>query len=339
MSLLEHGVYRQLIDMYYLNESPLTADLNQLCRKLCARNQEEKDSVEIILNEFFQLTDSGWSHKRCDEEIEDYSIQNEDNRAREDNEKERMRRHRDERKRLFAELREKGQIPKWDIAIDQLRDLHKQYCNQSLTLKEHTCNAPVTEQEHFCNAPATAITKEPINQQPVTNNHKPIKPKDLTYGVSGSNEPSTPSVPEGVKISLNPVQKIKTAIKNNNKDLSPSHETWQAYSDAYEKRHGAKPVRNATVNAQIIQFIKRIGYEESPHVAEFYVYHNNAFYVQKMHTVGLLLADAEKLRTEWVTKKTMTNTQARQADRKQNTANVFNQLIEENRAKANVTTI
>lgn len=171
LSLLEHGVYRQLLDIYYLNESPLNADLNQIFRKLCARSQEEKDSVEIILNEFFQLTDSGWSHKRCDEEIEDYSsIQNEDNRAREDNEKERMRRHRDERKRLFAELREKGQIPKWDIAIDQLRALHKQYCNQPLTLKEYTCNAPVTEQEHFCNEPATAITKEPINQEPLTIN-------------------------------------------------------------------------------------------------------------------------------------------------------------------------
>jgi len=138
--------------------------------------------------------------------------------------------------------------------------------------------------------------------------------------------------PEGVKISPPSVPKIKSRI---NKDLSPSHETWQAYSDSYERRYKAKPVRNATVNAQISSFIKRIGFDEAPMVAEFYVYHNNSFYVQKMHTVGLLLADAEKLRTEWVTKNTMTNTQARQADKTQARGNVFNKLIEE--AKANAT--
>ena len=123
--------------------------------------------------------------------------------------------------------------------------------------------------------------------------------------------------------------------KNNNKDLTPSHETWQAYSDAYELRYKAKPVRNATVNAQLSAFIKRIGFDESPLVAEFFVHHNNQFYVQKMHTVGLLLADAEKLRTEWATRRQVTSTQARQADRKQSTANVFNKLIEEQRALKN----
>jgi len=139
--------------------------------------------------------------------------------------------------------------------------------------------------------------------------------------------------PEGVKISPPTVPKIKSSRFN--KDLSPSHETWQAYSDAYERRYKAKPVRNATVNGQISSFIKRIGFDEAPMVAEFYVYHNNSFYVQKMHTVGLLLADAEKLRTEWATKSTMTNTQARQADKTQARGNVFNKLIEE--AKANAT--
>ena len=53
-----------------------------------------------------------------------------------------------------------------------------------------------------------------------------------------------------------------------------------------------------------------------------------------MHTVGLLLADAEKLRTEWATKTTVTQTQARQADKTQARGNVFNKLIEEARANA-----
>lgn len=151
-------------------------------------------------------------------------------------------------------------------------------------------------------------------------------------------KPQTGTVfPEGVKISPPPPQKIKSiSSKNSNKDLSPSHETWAAYSNAYFSRYGTEPVRNATVNAQISSFIKRIGFDESPHVASFFVHHNNQFYVQKMHTVGLLLADAEKLRTEWATKKTVTNTQARQADKKQSNANVFNQLIDEYRNKGKI---
>lgn len=82
---------------------------------------------------------------------------------------------------------------------------------------------------------------------------------------------------------------------------SQSAATWEAYRAAYVGRYGAEPVRNATVNGQIAQFVSRIGAEESPLVAEFYVQHNEAFYKRGGHAVGLMLKDAEKLRMEWVT--------------------------------------
>lgn len=72
LSLLEHGVYRQLIDMYYLSETPIPKETQQVFRRLSARTQEEQIAVEIILNEFFLLTDDGWAHKRCDAEIDLY---------------------------------------------------------------------------------------------------------------------------------------------------------------------------------------------------------------------------------------------------------------------------
>lgn len=72
LSLLEHGVYRQLMDMYYLSESPIPKETQQVFRRLSARTQEEQNAVEIILNEFFELTDDGWTHKRCDVEIASY---------------------------------------------------------------------------------------------------------------------------------------------------------------------------------------------------------------------------------------------------------------------------
>ena len=80
LSLLEHGVYRQLLDMYYLSESPIPRETQQVIRRLSARTQEEINAVEIILNEFFSLTDDGWIHKRCDMEIADYRHKAENSR-------------------------------------------------------------------------------------------------------------------------------------------------------------------------------------------------------------------------------------------------------------------
>jgi len=108
------------------------------------------------------------------------------------------------------------------------------------------------------------------------------------------------------------VEKTKSSEGVSN-ETKPSG-AWVSYSIAYEKRYGTKPVRNATINSQLSGFVKRIGIEEAPMVAEFYLTHNDAFYLKSMHPVGLLLKDAEKLRTEWVTGKKMTNTSARLAE-------------------------
>lgn len=80
LSLLEHGVYRQLLDMYYLSELPIPRETQQVMRRLSARSEEEKNAVEIILNEFFTSTNDGWIHKRCDVEIADYRHKAENSR-------------------------------------------------------------------------------------------------------------------------------------------------------------------------------------------------------------------------------------------------------------------
>ncbi len=98
-------------------------------------------------------------------------------------------------------------------------------------------------------------------------------------------------------------------------------ETFKAYASAYWDRYQTEPVVNAKVRSQIKQFVQRLPYEEAPLVAAFYVGHPSAFYVRKGHDVGSLLADAEKLRTEWVTNRSMTDTQARQGDRMAANAN------------------
>lgn len=106
-----------------------------------------------------------------------------------------------------------------------------------------------------------------------------------------------------------------------------SAEVWASYSKAYEARYGVPPVRNASVNAQLARVVGKLGAEEAPHVAAWYVSSQSGLYVAAMHSTALLLRDAEKLRTEWATGRQMTSTQAIQADRTQTNANAFAGLI------------
>lgn len=109
--------------------------------------------------------------------------------------------------------------------------------------------------------------------------------------------------------------------------------TWAAFKAAYAMRYGVEPTQNATTNAQMANFVARVPVAEAPEIAAFYVGHNGAFYVRQKHPVGALCKDAEGLRTEWLSGRVVTDTEARQADRTQATGNVFAPLIAEARER------
>ncbi|EGQ60388.1 Replication protein 15 [Acidithiobacillus sp. GGI-221] len=109
-------------------------------------------------------------------------------------------------------------------------------------------------------------------------------------------------------------EKIATGVRKRTAvapEPAPTTATWEAYSQAYQKRYGTEPVRNQKVNGQLSNLVKRLGQDEAPAVAAFFVNHNGLFYVRGMHQVDLLLRDAEKLRTEWVTRQQPVNRQPR----------------------------
>lgn len=72
LSLIEDAVYSRLLRRYYAEEAPLVNDMAQLCRWVGARSDEEKDAVEVVVNEFFVLHDGYWHNKRADREIDAY---------------------------------------------------------------------------------------------------------------------------------------------------------------------------------------------------------------------------------------------------------------------------
>lgn len=80
LTFIQHGAYRQLIDQYYLNEAPLSLDLDVLCEDLLIRGDDEKKAVVFILGKFFDKTEVGYVHKRCDAVIEAFKAKSEKNR-------------------------------------------------------------------------------------------------------------------------------------------------------------------------------------------------------------------------------------------------------------------
>lgn len=135
-------------------------------------------------------------------------------------------------------------------------------------------------------------------------------------------------IPDGCGGASPPPRRKKLASDRGAKSASPSSQAWGEYSSSYSSRYGVEPVRNAKVNGQMAQFISRVGADEAPLIAGWYVGHQNGFYVRNMHSVDMLLKDAEKLRTEWATNRRMTNTQAQLADRTETNRGAFQHLIE-----------
>lgn len=111
---------------------------------------------------------------------------------------------------------------------------------------------------------------------------------------------------------------------------------WTAYRQAYIARYQQEPTRNVRVNAQLAKFAQLVPLDQAPEIAAFYVRHNKPWYVTKAHPVGLLLADAEGLRTQWLNGRTVTDTEARQGDRTAALGNVFQPLIEEARQRERI---
>ena len=155
----EDIAYRRMLDVYYLREKPLPIDVPAVARLV--RMRDSLEAVEAVLTEFFVLQDDGWHQERCDQEIVSMREKQAGSEARDEHEKNRMRRHRERRAEMFAWLRERGVVPAWDVSIKDLQRM----CNEHGMTPETRLQR---EQEEACNAPATAIptptpTPTPVN--------------------------------------------------------------------------------------------------------------------------------------------------------------------------------
>ncbi len=174
-----------------------------------------------------------------------------------------------------------------------------------------------------------------------------VIPKAVNVIPEGSEPSDRKAVKEvhtstSVSTSMSKPESTSILLPDESGAISPSTETelqsacratWKSYSDAYFHRYGVEPIRNAAVNTSIKGFVQKLPYNEAPHVAAFFVSHNDKFYVQKTHSVFLLLKDAEGLRTQWATGRSMTTSRATQLDRSASNLDSVNQAIEMMKAR------
>jgi len=119
-------------------------------------------------------------------------------------------------------------------------------------------------------------------------------------------------------------QTSQITTKSKTKSVPDSRATREVYNEFYKKRYGVEALINARTNSQLSQFVKAVGVEDAPEIARFYLHHNDAFYLKSTHSVGLMLRDAEKLRTEWLSGRKVTYQEARKAEERDG----YNSLIQ-----------
>lgn len=180
LSAREDGIYCRLLRKYYAKEKPLPTDVAQLQRWTRCRDDEDRQAVVAVLDEFFDLRGDGYHQKTCDEVLGAYRAGAPERKVKKANESNRADRHRLERSRLFEVLVASGLHASWNTGISELRALVEKTRSQThpaTALATVPVTAPVTTSNDPSTAPATPVTAS-HTQNPLTNTQEPKEEKE-----------------------------------------------------------------------------------------------------------------------------------------------------------------
>jgi hypothetical protein len=160
---------------------------------------------------------------------------------------------------------------------------------------------------------ATSETKKKSPRKP------PSKPEALSSTLKQTEAECSTSNPlplptSSSSFSNSSSSNISDPVKNLPEGKTLGARIWDAYERAYELRWKVTPRRNATTNGQCAHIGKRLG-EDAIAIVEFYLQHNDGFYLKTHHALGGLLRDAEALHTQWQRGQAVTSQQVRQFEK------------------------
>ena len=175
LSMLEHGAYNLLLDACYDRERFPTK--SEAIEWTWARTPEEIAAVEFVLSRFFTESDDGrFVQARIADELLEYQAKTDEIEARRDASKkaaaDRVSRYRADRSAMFDLLKAQGIAPPFNITQADLRALCAPFLGD-VTAAEALQNEPGGVTASDVTAPPREVTA--INQEPLTNNQKPVK--------------------------------------------------------------------------------------------------------------------------------------------------------------------
>jgi uncharacterized protein YdaU (DUF1376 family) len=188
--------YARLLRWYYRKERALPADVSEACRQIRATTKAQREAVESVLREFFELREDGWHKDVCDEAIERFKAGEPERVAKRKNEDTRLSRHRAERAQLFGVINAAGFHLPYNAPISEVRALVERISNGTAT--------PATLPATGTATPETHLQRLPISQSPSPRHQTPdtstrtdserARPATPESG-EGNREPPPPHVP------------------------------------------------------------------------------------------------------------------------------------------------
>lgn len=177
LSLLEHGIYGRLLDVYYTREGAIPDP--QAARLIGARSKEEREALTAVLSEFFELIDGHWHQGRCDAEIEAYRGKQAEKGDTKEAAKERQRRARERRAQLFEALRSLGVTMPFKATTAELEaELSRATSRQTSRSVTRDESQGVTRDDTATQTPDTS------HQSPDPNTHTETSPPPMARAPS-----------------------------------------------------------------------------------------------------------------------------------------------------------
>jgi len=122
-----------MLQHYYATEKPLPTESRELCHLLRAKSKVEKDAIASVTDRFWRKTDEGLVNGRALTEMHRASDSENGNEQRKAAERERQKRTREHRKKLYEQLKEMGVTPSFDATTTELNVLLKAVVTRDVT--------------------------------------------------------------------------------------------------------------------------------------------------------------------------------------------------------------
>lgn len=195
LSHVERALYRDLIDMYYATEKPITADVVKLERLLLVKTDDDKQALQNVLADFFVIkklkgdAEACYHNTRIDRELKNYKHrQTSSNTVKQTSNEhqtqdDRQTAYKNKVAFLVKSLKDKGIKANARMKIGDLQTLFDMHCKQ--TSNEH--QTPSNEHQTQFGQSITS-NQEPVTSNQEPNNISPLTPQGAGVDMAGTHE-------------------------------------------------------------------------------------------------------------------------------------------------------